>query len=114
MFADDRVRAGRVDEVDVAKPFDRRGYNAETVGTSGLTDGVAVLQYLDLRCGRCYALVQDRSSEEGIDERTLAGVELTYDHQQKELVELTDRCVQRVPVGRGDAQMGQGIAEAAE
>jgi len=43
---------------------------------------------VDLRRRRCHPFGKHRLAEESVDERALAGVELTDDHQQKELVEL--------------------------
>jgi hypothetical protein len=84
----ERVRARRVDEVDVAQQRRAGGDAANPV-----VPRCAVLlvgDHLDFGGGRRHAFAEDRRAHERVDERALPGVEFTDDDQEEELVELVE------------------------
>ena len=102
MFPDDRVGAGRIDDVNVAEDLGRRRNHVKVVVLDVPSGGLAVLKDVDLRRRRRHAFLRDRAADEGIDERALAGVELADDDEKKQLVELADRFREGgLVIGRG-------------
>ena len=91
MFADDRVGARGVDDVDVAQQLDRRGHDVQSLCVGALSDRRAVLEHLNLSGRRRDAFLQNRLAHQCVDERALAGVEFADDHDEEQLVELPDR-----------------------
>jgi hypothetical protein len=68
-------------------------------------------QQLHLRRGRGDALLQHRSSEQGIDEGAFPRVELADDDDQEQLVELADGCGEGGAILRGGAKLGEHLAQ---
>src|ERR1700681_2908079 len=102
VLPDDRIRAGRIDNVYFLQERHRRRDDVQG-GTSNLTlHRIAVLQNVDLRGCRRDPLLRDAATDERVDERALAGVELADDDEEKQLVELRDRTFEhQVLLGRG-------------
>ncbi len=90
VLAQNRVRARRVDDVEILEEVDR-GRDLPDAAFDDLdTAGGAVADQVNLRGGRRHAFFENARPEQGVDERALAGVELTDDDEEKELVELAD------------------------
>ncbi len=96
VLANDGVGPRRVDDADFAEQIDRR-FDDEEVGLPHcLFRLVAMLQHGD--DGRCggHPFCQQRLPDERVDERALAGIELSDDDKQEQLVELPDGLVERL------------------
>ena len=117
VLADDRVRARRVDDVEVLEEVDwganRADARAEDLGRGRGT----VADEVNVRGRRRDAFVEHARAEQGVDERALAGVELADDDEEEELVELPHRLGERGGVWTGgghgrelDLQVGQQAA----
>ena len=113
VLARDRVGAGRIDQVDVAKQRRARGDRAH-VGVSRPFALIDVSQDLHLGGRRRDALGQDALAEQRVDHGALARVELSDDHQQEEVLELLKRRLQRLLVlafGGGPHERGVQIVQ---
>src|SRR5580704_4412700 len=111
VLPDDRIRAGRIDNVDF--PQKRHRCRDDVQGrTSNLTlQGIAVLQNVDLRGCRRYPLLRDGAADERVDERALTGVELADDDEETELVELRYRAFERQLLLRGGIEPRQRYSQ---
>jgi hypothetical protein len=86
VLPDDRVGARRVDDVDFAEERGGGGNHVKAGFAYLPFDRLAVLQHIDLRRRRRHPFGDHPAAEQGVDERTLACVELPDDDQQEELV----------------------------
>ncbi len=114
MFAHDGVRAGRINNGDLAEQFHRRGLYPHPILARAALGRLAVAQQVNLVGRRRHALRLERLAEQGVNEGRLAGVELTGDDQQKQLVKLANGVDQGGAAGRVSGAVGQGVAQAAE
>ena len=113
----DRVRTGRVHDVDVPKHVDRRGENFQLLLDHLMPICLTVAKHGHPDSRRSDALTKDGLAEQRVDERALTRVELADDHEQEELVQLLDRPLERhLMLGRGveprqrDAEVPQTAA----
>ena len=114
VLAQDRVRPGRVDDVDVFEEADGRGHEAHAVARGFVGRGRAVPHEMNPRRRRRDAFFEQAVAEQRVDERALARVELADDDQEKQFVELPRRLRERGGIGgrRGrrrelDANVGE-------
>ena len=110
VLAMDRVGAWRVDDLQVAQQFDRRGHDQRAGRIVVRREGRAVANQLDARGGRGHAFLEHALAEQRVDERALAGVELADDNEHEELVELTDRGHERLEVRGSGRESDQQVA----
>ena len=92
----DRVGPRGVDDVDLAEQRRRRGDDAKRRAADLLLDSLAVLEDVDLRGRRRDSFERHSAAHDRIDECALAGVELSDDDEEEQLVELLDRLLQRL------------------
>ena len=88
MLAHDRVRAGRVDDVDLAQERRRVAVDDDAVAGARSCAWLAVDQQVDHAGRRRHPLGHDRLADQRVDEGRLAGVELADDHQQEQRLQL--------------------------
>ncbi len=87
------IRAWRVDDVDVAQPL-RRIRQCEYFSLIlALARLFTIFQQLNLGGGGRGAFTEKALTEQGINDGRLAGVELAYDDQQKQSVELLEGAI---------------------
>ena len=111
VFPDDGVGARGVDDMDFAEDLGGCGDDVHMGFTHMSTRRVAVFEDIDL-CGRgCHALGRDSSADERVDERALPGIEFANDHQQKQLIELLDRAIERLLMLRRRVEADQCRAQ---
>ncbi len=91
----DGVRSRRIDDLDVLENRDGSRNDLQGVAPPLARLALAVPDEGDALGGGCDAFLEYGFPEQGIDERALSGVELSRHDEEEELVELTDRGVER-------------------
>ena len=117
VLADDRVGARRIDEVDLLEPGHGQAAHGHAAVGAWVRDRVAVSDQDQFAGGGHDAFGQIVAAEQGVDDGAFAGVELSDDDDEEELLQLGEGVAdqRQVGVGRietreGDLQVGEQAA----
>ena len=107
VLADDSIRTGRVDQIDLLQPGNRQAAHRHTSVRARLLDRIAVADQNQFAGGRHHAFGQIVAPQQRVDDRALAGVELAHHHHQEQLLQLGHRTAEQPQVGVGRVQARQ-------
>ncbi len=113
VIAHDRVRARRVDDVHVTKEVDRCSDYSSAIGGRLARRCLAILQQVQSGGRRNGALFQDGAPDKRVDRGAFPRVELAGHHDEKQVVELANRGVQRLEIC-ARAKLREHLAERPE
>ncbi|OFV88660.1 MAG: hypothetical protein A2V74_00395 [Acidobacteria bacterium RBG_16_70_10] len=101
---DDGVRPRGVHDVDLVQEIEGHRDHLVPGPRGSPAPRAAVPQETDAGGRGRHPLLEDPLAEERVDDRALAGVELTHHHQQEQLVELGDRAREGLLLVRGGVE----------
>ena len=114
VVADDSIRAGRVDQIDLLQPGNGQAAHRHPTIRARLLGRIAMADQDQFAGGRHHAFGQIVAPQQRVDHRALAGIELAHHHHQEKLLQLGQRIADQPQVGVGRIQARQRHLQVAQ